>query len=1125
MARSFPGAAGGILSYFARHATVANLLFVGLLTLGLLAMPQLRAQFFPDVVEDEIRINVTWEGAGAEDVDAGIVQVIEPALLAVEGVAESESRAREGSARIELTFEPNYDMAQALDDVKAAVDGVTNLPDNAEEPTVSRGGWSDRVTDVVITGPVGVDQLARFADELVARLFTEGVTRTTINGVVAPETVVEVTTASLMRNDVTLTDIAQAIAGEADTAPAGNVGDGTARIRAGVAKRSAEEIEAIVLRSDLNGNAITIGDVAQVRVEGIDRGRTFFVGADPAVTISVARSEQGDAIGIQRTVEDVAEVMRPMMPEGVDIDLIRTRAEMITDRLKILLENGAQGLVLVLVTLFLFLNARTALWVAAGIPVSMLTAVALMYAFGLTLNMISLFALIITLGIVVDDAIVVGEHADFRARRRGETPIEASENAARRMFLPVFCSTLTTIIAFFGLTMIEGRFGEFIADVPFTVIAVLFASLVECFLILPNHMAHALAHVNKEHWYDWPSRQVNKGFRWFRDRAFRPFMEMVVTARYAVLAGAVLILSTQVALYIRGDVPFRFFSAPEQGTITGNFAMVNGATREDTLEMLQILQASIADVGEGLEAEHGVAPFTYVLTEIGGSSGRGLASAEDKDEDLLGSVTIELIDADARPYTSFDIVSALTDGLPQSSLLEEFTFRGGRWGPGGDAIDVQLMGADAAVLKAAAEALKTALGDFPEVSALEDSLAYDKEELVLEITPQGQALGFSIDDVGSELRNRLSGIEAATYPDGMRSATIRVQLPDDELTRAFLEKSQLRTADGGYVNLADIVSISSRSGFSTVNRENGLRVVTVSGDMDESDGERASQIELAVEDTILPQIAEDFGVEYRLSGMSEQEDQFLSSAMTGFALCLVGIFIVLAWIFSSWTRPLVVMAIIPFGLVGAIYGHYHWDLALSMFSIVGLIGMVGIIINDSIVLVSTVDEYAEDRGIRHAIVDATADRLRPVFLTTATTVLGLAPLMFETSQQAVFLKPTVVTLVYGLGFGFVLVLLVVPSILAIQEDVRRQVTALRRAAGAGARAPGLVRLVGVAGVAVAALFVATMGWVLVTGALPWGAGGMLLAAGLFVAGAGVVSVVAYAVAFLSRRSVRPGPAE
>lgn len=1084
MTRASTNAATGILSYFTRHATVANLLLVVLLALGVASYPRMRTQFFPDVVVDTVSVTVVWSGAGAEDVDAAIVQVLEPSLLSVEGVSASSARSQEGFARISLEFEPGYDMARAADDVQVAVDGLTTLPEDAEDPVVRRGTWYDRVTDVVITGPVGIDQLGRFADEMVAELFEQGVTRTSISGVVAPETVVEVPSLALVRYDVTMAQIAAAIAEEAAADPAGDVSSGAARVRTGVAKRSADELEAIVLRSNPDGSKLTIGDVATVRVGGIDREEAFFVGPDPAVTISVSRTAQGDALRIQDKVQAVADAMLLTLPEGVEIDLIRTRSEMITARLKILLENGAMGLGLVLLLLFLFLNSRTALWVAAGIPVSMLTALALMYAFGLTINMISLFALIITLGIVVDDAIVVGEHADHRARRLGESPVVAAENAARRMWAPVFSSTLTTIIAFFGLTAIGGRFGDMIFDIPFTVIVVLTASLMECFLILPNHMSHALVHTAKEHWYDWPSRLVNRGFRWVRDVLFRRLIRVVIWARYPVLAGALVLLASQMALFIRGDLQFRFFNAPERGTVYGNFAMTPGATRADTLEMMRLLQKSVDELAAAYEAEHGVNPLDFVLAEIGGGAGRGLSGSETKDADLLGGITIDLIDADLRPYSSLAFVSDLQDAVPHHPLAEEISFRGGRFGPGGDALDVELSGATAEVLKAAAEALKLAVGRHPEVSAVEDSLAYDKEELILELTPQGQALGFTIDGLGRVLRNRLNGIEAATYPDGMRSAAIRVELPAGELTADFLDRTSMRTQGGEYVSLADITTVTSRTGFSTVQRENGIRLISVTGDIDESDPARADEITRELEEVILPQIEEQYGVTTRMTGLAEQEDEFLSDASTGLVLSLLGIYATLAWIFSSWTRPIVVMAVIPFGLVGAFYGHDLWGVPLSMFSVIGLIGMTGIIINDSIVLVTTIDEYARDRGLIPAIIDGTVDRLRPVLLTTATTVLGLTPLLYETSQQAQFLKPTVIALVYGLGFGMVLVLLVVPSLVAMQQDFGRQFRALKRMLRAGGRSPAALAVTLFAALAGAGLFAVTVGWVVVTGVLP-----------------------------------------
>ena len=1015
---------------------MANLLLVILVVAGLMALPKMRAQFFPDVVVDNINIGIVWQGAGAEDVDAAIIRVLEPVLLAVDGVSNAKSISNEGRAKITLEFEPSWDMSRAKVDVETALDSVTSLPQDSEDPTIIRGRWSDRVTDVVISGPVAIDQLGLFADEFVMRLFTAGVTRTTMRGLAAPETVVAVSTSNLIMHDITMQEIAIAISEEVSADPAGDVEAANARVRTGIEKRLAKDIGSIVLRSNSDGSKLTVADVAELNVNGIDRERTYFVGTDPAITIRIDRNQQGDAIDIQHKVESIARELEATLPEGTKLELIRTRAETISSRLNMLLDNGLIGLGLVVTLLFLFLNTRTAFWVAAGIPTAMLTAIALMYVAGITINMISLFALIITLGIVVDDAIVVGEHADYRARS-GLPPVVAAETAAQRMFMPVLAATMTTVIAFFGLVAIGGRFGDLIADIPFTVSVVLLASLVECFLILPNHMAHSISNSLNINWYDRPSYIVNIGFVWFRENIFRPFIKLVIRARYVVLAGTLLVLSSQIVLFINGSVTWRFFNAPEQSSVTGNFAMFNSATRDDTLSMMKILQNSVDELAKEYEKEHGLNPVKYVLAELGGNSGRGLSGTENKSADLLGGISVELIDADLRPYSSFSFVGDLQDKIVRHPLLEAISFRGWRSGPGDDALDIQFYGADAATLKNAAEALKTELEVFSVVSAVEDDLAYDKEEIILELTPQGKALGFTIDTLGVVLRNRLNGVEAASYPLGPRSATIRVELPEGELTSDFLERTQLRANSGIYVPLADIVSVERKVGFSTVRRENGIRLVSVTGDVSEDNPEDAEQVFQTLKDKILPEIATVNQVEWRMSGLAEQEQEFLNDARVGMILTLLGIYLVLTWIFASWTRPFIIMSIIPFGLVGTIYGHFVWDVPMSLFTVVGLIGMTGIIINDSIVLISTIDEYSKERGIIPSIIDGSVDRLRPVLLTTFTTVLGLAPLLYERSTQAQFLKPTVITLVYGLGFGLLIVLLVIPALVAMQEDIKR----------------------------------------------------------------------------------------
>jgi multidrug efflux pump subunit AcrB len=509
--------------------------------------------------------------------------------------------------------------------------------------------------------------------------------------------------------------------------------------------------------------------------------------------------------------------------------------------------------------------------------------------------------------------------------------------------------------------------------------------------------------------------------------------------------------------------------------------MLPEATREDTLEMMIELQRAANDTAKKFEEEYGINPLDFVMAEIGGNSGRALAGSEYKDKDLLGAISIELVDADLRPYSSYEYLGELQNNVKNHPALETLSFRNWTSGPGGDSLSVQLFGADSNVLKSAAEKLKSLVAIYPEVSAVEDDLAYDKEELILDLTAQGQALGFTIDQLGTKLRHRLNGITAAKYPLGSRTAKITVQMPKEELSADFIERTMLRTPKGKYVPMSDIVSVTSNTGFATIKREDGLRVITVTGDISEDDPDRANFITEQLKTSILPQIEQDFQIKTKLSGLAEQENTFLNDALFGFGICLLGIYLTLAWIFSSWARPAVVMAIIPFGLVGAIYGHYVWEVPLSMFSVIGLIGMTGIIINDSIVLVSTVDEYAKDRGFVQSIIDGACDRLRPVVLTTLTTVLGMAPLLFEKSQGAQFLKPTVITLVYGLGFGMILVLIVVPSLLAMQLDISRQIKAFKSSISFNHKAFGL-RLISLSsGLLIILSFIVTLGWIIVTG--------------------------------------------
>ncbi|SDK06581.1 efflux RND transporter permease subunit [Aliiruegeria lutimaris] len=1034
----------GLLGYFTRHNTAASFVMVVMLVLGLVATTKIRSQFFPDVVIDTVTVTVDWDGAGPEELDRSVVALLEPALQGVEGVSESSAVSKDGSTTVTLLLEPGWDMARATEEAKAAVDGIKTLPESAEEPVVRRGTWRDKVTEVVLWGPIAPEQLGRIGDDFVSRLYREGITRSDISGVVAPQIEVDVPEASRIRHDISMQEIAAAIAGEVDTRPAGEVSGGSVRLRAGDETRDADAIRNIVVRTNPDGSKLYLRNVGRVSVTGADAGRAYFVGEDPAVLIRVDRSPEGDAIKMEATVRALAEELREELPEGVDIRLINTRAQDITDRLDILIENGLSGLALVLITLFLFLSARTAFWVAMGIPVSMLAAIAVMYAAGLTINMMSLFALIITLGIVVDDAIVVAEHADYRHRRLGESPALAPVNAVRRMLGPVFSSTITTVLAFVGLLFVGGGFGRLIADIPFVVAAVLIASLVESFVILPNHMRHALEAGSRRRWYDWPSTQFNRGFNWMTETLFAPLMQWVVRLRYLVVSAMLLLLAVSFSSVLRGDVPWAFFTAPERGSVTGNFAFLPGATREDARAMARELDRAVSVVAGELTAVDGGSPVVHSLAQVGGTAAKGIPGESTMDPDTLGSIDIGLVGADRRDFSAQEFVRALQQEVARPAGLALLSFRSRGAGPGGDSLAVNFYGPDSFVLKAAAEELLAALGEYPEVTGLQDSLPLGKEDMVLTLTPLGEMLGFTTEAIGAELFARLNGVTAAEFPAGTRTTEIIVRLPEEEQKGDFLLATRMRSPSGEWVPLSAIVTTTSAPAFSTVNRENGRRLVTITGSLAEDSPERAAEIGAALRDSILPEIAARHDLDWELGGLSMQEQDFLGEAMMGFMLCILGIYLVLGWVFGSWFQPRIVLAVIPFGLIGTIWGHSQFGLAMSLFTIIGLIGMSGIIINDAIVLVTTVQDYARRMGVGAAAIAGAKDRLRPILLTTLTTVLGLAPLMFEQSRQYLFFKPTVVTLVYGLSVGFFIVLLMVPALMVIQSDLARSLRSLRR---------------------------------------------------------------------------------
>jgi multidrug efflux pump subunit AcrB len=1041
----------GLVRLFVRHRNAANLLMILAIVSGFFALTELNRQFFPNTGLDLIRVDVTWPGASAEDVESGILEVIEPEVRFIDGVDTVTSQAREGAGSVVLEFVPGTNMQKALADVETAVTRITTLPEDAEEPEISQVILYETVSRIAVSGPLGESELLALARDIRDRLLDRGIDRITLFGARDEEIWIEVDEATLRRLDLTLGGIAQVVGESSMDTPLGRLEGAVERqLRSLALRRTAPDYADIEVRSFETGEKIYLGEIAEV-AERFDRAQPVgWTDGRPAIELAIERAPTADALEASAIVTDFLAEMEGQWPAGVEVQGFDVLANLIEDRIQLLVTNGAGGLALVLAVLFVFLNARVAFWIAVGIPVSILAAAVVMLASGQSINMLSLFGMIMALGIIVDDAIVVGEHAAYR-RDQGLAPLEAAESGALRMLAPVTAASLTTISTFLPLFLIGGVIGQIISAIPFVVVAVLVASLVECFLVLPSHMRDALAAS--------PLKQTgfrarfDRGFDRFRERAFRPFVAGCIAWRYVTVAAAVAVLILAAGLIAGGRVSFVFFTGPESETVLADFAFAPGTPRDRTEAMMRELERALEQAEDDLTgAPGGLVEIAFGRIGSGLDAGHGGGSASG---DHLGGMQVQLPPSDQRTIRTETFIEAWRAAVEPMAGLESLVIRERMGGPPGREIDVRLTGGTVDTLKAAALDLRELLGRYSGVSDIEDNLPYGRPELILDLTPRGRALGFTVDDVSRQVRNAFEGAIADRFPRGDDEVTVRVLLDEAGRTAAGLTDLPLESPAGATVPLEDVVDIRQDVGFSIIRRENGVREVAVTAEVDEAVTNANAILETLPEDG-LAAIAADHGLDYRFAGRAEEQGETFADMRLGAMLGLTAIYIILAWVFASYSRPLVVMAIIPFGLIGAVLGHLALGYDLTILSMVALLGLSGILVNDSIILVASIDRHlADGEDVRGSIVDGTCERLRAVILTSLTTIGGLTPLLFETSLQAQFLIPMAITLVFGLMVTTFLVLLVVPSLLAIQEDaIAGARWVRRRMVGAGAEEAG-----------------------------------------------------------------------
>ena len=1030
----------GFLKFFVEHRTSANIIMILMIVVGLLSIGRLNKQFFPDFEVEVVGVSVDWPGATAEEIDKNIVQLLEPELRPISGVKKVSSKSVEGVGVTQVEFNYGYDMQKGRTDIETAVSRI-NFPQKANKPKIVVGEFFDTVTRIVLSSNIPLSELRLISKKLKEALLNSGVDKVDIQGLPKEEILIEIPQIETARLKLSFNQIANLIKSETQDVSGGSFADGSLRVRTEGEKRLVETFNKLELKNSISGGRIILQDIAKIS-SSFEQGSILkSVDGNPAVELWVRRSKTSDALKVSENVEKVILKSKNIIGNTVKIETYNTAANLIEERITLLVKNGLSGLCIVLAVLFLFLSRNTAIWVALGIPIAFLATFGVMLVSGQSINMISLFGLIMALGIVVDDAIVVGEHSSYLKTKRRLNSSQAPVVAATRMSMPVISAMLTTVAAFIPLFMVKGVIGEIIAAIPWVVCAVLVASLIECFLVLPAHLAHFDKKKVEEGkfrlWFD-------KRFISFQEGIFKRFITLTFNYRYVTFMFAIGMFIVSVGMMSGGRVMFSFFPTPEADIIIANFKMHSGTTRSKTEEMLNKLEGGLIKTSKEFSTSPDLVKFS--MSTIGGrtsfSNGSGPNS---KGSDLLGSMVVELKTADKRKIRTNQFIKEWKDNIQFVEGLDKLTIRSPSGGPPGRDLDIRFQGDKLETLKIASNELIEIARTIPGVTSLNDNLEFGVQEKILTLNNKGQSLGLSILDIGEQVRSAINGIIISEFPKADEEVVVRLKLSEREKLTDMINDLRIITPLGTSFKLQEVITISEKIPFASINRKNGFREVTITGDLFPAlmNTSEARQFLL---NNGLPEIAKKYNLNYRFDGRDLEQKETFADMKIGSIIGLLLIYIILAWVFKSWTRPFSIMIMIPFAFIGAVLGHYLLGLTMSILSMFALLALAGIVVNNSIILVSTIErrfddllsqndkDRQDDKVINEAIIAGVVDRFRPVLLTSLTTIGGLSALLFEKSLQAQFLIPMAATIVFGLGITAFLVLVIVPSMMGISND-------------------------------------------------------------------------------------------
>jgi len=1015
----------GPLAWMTYNRVTPNLLMIFLLIGGLFVSGQIKKEVFPEFELDRVTVSVAYPGASPEEVEQGIILVIEEAVRGLDGIKELTATAAEGRGSVSIELLADAEQQKIYQEIKQEVDRIRTFPDDAEEAQVSLLTRRREVLNVQLYGNTTEAALREAVEQVRDRLLQDpGITQIDLSGARDLEIHVDVPQEKLRAHGLTIDGIGSAIASASTEIPGGAVETSGGDILLRVTDRRdwAREFSRIPIISMADGTTVFLEDIATVRESFEDSDRFATYNGQRSIGLDVFRVGDQTPVGVSRAVREAMAEIEADLPVGISWDINRDRSEIYEQRLNLLLKNACMGLALVLLLLGLFLEFKLAFWVTMGIPTSFLGGMLFLPAMGVSINIMSMFAFIIALGIVVDDAIVAGENI-YEYRQRGHGMAKAAILGARNVAIPITYAILTNIVAFMPLYFIPGTMGKIWQAIPVVVITVFLISWVEALLILPAHLAHTRSTPTSRltaRLHDW-QQNFSTGVSRFIETRYRPFLELSIRWRGLTVAIGMAILIIVLSYVMSGRIGMILMPRIESDRAVVTAVLPSGSPLADAREVQTRLVHGIEEVAAANGSEQ-LLQGVFALV----------------DENQV-EITAYLTPPGVRPLNTGTVTKLWREQVGPIIGLESLRYESDRGGPGGGgALTVELSHRDTNILERASSTLAERLDEFANVKDIDDGFTPGKEQLDFRIKPSGESLGLTSREIARQVRSAFSGTEALRQQRGRNEVTVRVRLPENERSSEFsVENLMIRTSSGTFVPLLEVAEVQRGRAYTTINRRDARRTVTVTADVEPIS--QTSQILATLNSEVLPGLVRDFpGLTYGYQGRQASMKESMGGLFYGFAFAMFAIYFLLAIPFRSYTQPLIVMLAIPFGIVGATLGHLIMGYSLSLMSMMGIVALSGVVVNDSLVLIDYANRQRLDGDSAHdAICAAGTRRFRPVLLTTLTTFGGLAPMIFETSRQARFLIPMALSLGFGILFATFITLLLVPSLYLLIEDFLR----------------------------------------------------------------------------------------